>query len=172
MRSVDLTPLYRTFVGVDRVIDMLETASRADTAANGYPPFNIEDAGDDAYRIELAVAGFAEEDLSVEVRDATVFVTGRKTPDETKTYLHRGIAERAFERRFNLADHVIVTGASLVNGLLVIDLKRELPEAKKPRQIAISSSASRPAVTQTRRAAVTDESAAPAAPSGANDAAA
>jgi molecular chaperone IbpA len=140
MQTLDLTPLYRSFVGIDRLIDMVDNAARLDSSSNGYPPFNIEESGEDRYRIELAVAGFADEDLDIELREQTLIVSGRRTSDEKRTYLHRGIAERAFERRFNLADHVVVDGASLINGLLVIDLRRELPEAMKPRKIAIASS--------------------------------
>lgn len=142
MQTLDLSPLYRSFVGIDRLIDMVDSAARADAAGNGYPPFNIEEAGENAYRIELAVAGFGEDDLDVEVRENVLVVAGRKQSEEKRQFLHRGIAERAFERRFNLADHVIVEGAQLENGLLVIELKRELPEAMKPRKVAISSTSS------------------------------
>jgi molecular chaperone IbpA len=141
MRTIDLSPLYRSFVGVDRLSDLIDAASRADSGAPAYPPFNIEEVGENAYRIELAVAGFADEDVEVEVRDATLLVSGRKTHDEERKFLHRGIAERAFERRFQLADHVVVTGARLRNGLLTIDLEREIPERLKPRKIAITSDA-------------------------------
>ena len=143
MRTIDLSPLYRSMVGVDRMIDLIDAATRADTGASGYPPFNIKERGEDAYRIELAVAGFGEDDLTVEVGDDTLVVSGRKPGgDDEETYLHRGIAQRAFERRFKLADHVLVTGAALENGLLIVDLKRELPEAKKPRRIAINATGS------------------------------
>ena len=145
MRTVDLSPLYRSFVGVDRLSDLIDAASRADSAAPGYPPFNIEDVGENAYRIELAVAGFGEDDVDVEVRDSTLIISGRKSHDEERTFLHRGIAERAFERRFQLADHVVVTGARLRNGLLTVDLEREIPERLKPRKIAITSDAEAPA---------------------------
>ncbi len=135
----DLTPLYRTMVGFDRLAGMIDTASRLD-GTQGYPPYNIERLAEDAFSIELAVAGFAEEDLDIEIKDGLLTVTGRHTrPDdgETREFLHRGIAERGFIRRFQLADHVIVSGAELKNGLLRIDLLRELPEAMKPRKIAI-----------------------------------
>lgn len=135
----DLTPLYRTMVGFDRLAGMIDTASRLD-GAQGYPPYNIERLAEDAFSIELAVAGFSEEDLDIEIKDGLLTVTGRhvRTDDaETREFLHRGIAERGFIRRFQLADHVIVSGADLKNGLLRIDLLRELPEAKKPRKIAI-----------------------------------
>jgi molecular chaperone IbpA len=141
MRTIDLSPLYRSLVGIDRVSELINAAARADNGAPSYPPFNIEEVGENAYRIELAVAGFAESEIDVEVKDATLVVTGRKTRDEQRNYLHRGIAERAFERRFQLADYVVATGAQLENGLLVIDLERQVPDRLKPRKIAIDSSA-------------------------------
>ena len=142
MRTVDLTPLYRSMVGIDRVADLINQAARADSGAPAYPPFNIEEVGENAYRIELAVAGFGEDDLEIEVKDSTLTISGRKTPEEERAFLHRGIAERAFERRFQLADHVIVHGAKLTNGLLVIDLEREVPERLKPRKIEIAATKS------------------------------
>ncbi len=135
----DLTPLYRTMVGFDRLAGMIDTASRLD-GAQGYPPYNIERLAEDAFSIELAVAGFSEEDLDIEIKDGLLTVTGRhvRSDDaEAREFLHRGIAERGFIRRFQLADHVVVNGADLKNGLLRIDLLRELPEAMKPRKIAI-----------------------------------
>ena len=144
MRNFDLSPLYRSTVGFDRLAGMLDQIMASDTAAPGYPPYNIEKTGEDAYRISIAVAGFGENDLNVEVKDAQLTVTAKKAEqkDEPKpVYLHRGIAERGFERRFQLADHVRVSGAELVNGLLHIDLVREVPEALKPRSIAIRSAA-------------------------------
>ena len=151
MRTIDLSPLYRSLVGIDRLSELIDAAARADSGAPTYPPFNIEETGENAYRIEIAVAGFGEDDVEVEVRDSTLFVTGRKQAEDERTFLHRGIAERAFERRFQLADHVVVTGASLHNGLLVIDLERELPERLKPRKIALSTGApSQPALTNGR----------------------
>lgn len=141
MSTIDLTPLYRTMVGFDRLANMIDTAQRLD-GAQGYPPYNIERLGDDQFNIELAVAGFAEEDLEIETKEGLLTVTGRKTPSEDTTereFLHRGIAERGFVRRFQLADHVIVTGAALKNGLLTVELLRELPEAKRPRKIAINA---------------------------------
>lgn len=135
----DLTPLYRTMVGFDRLAGMIDTASRLD-GAQGYPPYNIERLAEDAFSIELAVAGFSEDDLDIEIKDGLLTVTGRhirSDDSETREFLHRGIAERGFIRRFQLADHVIVSGADLKNGLLQIDLLRKLPEAKKPRKIAI-----------------------------------
>ncbi|MDQ1899758.1 Hsp20 family protein [Paracoccus sp. WLY502] len=142
MRNFDLTPLYRASVGFDRLADVMDRALSADVAAPTYPPYNIEKTGDDAYRISIAVAGFAPEDLNVEVRDGAVIVSARKAEEnDGRTYLHRGIATRAFERKFTLADHVRVEGASHVDGMLHIDLVREIPEALKPRRIEIAKSA-------------------------------
>ena len=137
MRPIDFAPLYRSVVGFDRLANLLETAA-ADGAA-GYPPYNIERTDENAYRIDIAVAGFRPEELNVEVKENLLTVIGRKTAnDEAKTYLHRGLAERNFERRFQLADYVLVTDANLADGLLSISLKRELPEALKPRRIEIN----------------------------------
>lgn len=141
---VDLTPLYRTMVGFDRMANMIDKASRLD-GAQGYPPYNIERVADDEFAIELAVAGFAEDDLDIESREGVLTVAGKQTGSDddapNREYLHRGIAERGFIRRFQLADHVIVTGAELRNGILRVDLVRELPEAKKPRKIEIGAAA-------------------------------
>jgi len=138
MRTVDFTPLYRSVVGFDRLATLLEAASKSD-ADSGYPPYNIESTGENAYRIELAVAGFKPEELAIEVKENLLTVSGRKTAnDEAKRYLHRGLAARDFERRFQLADYVIVTDAHLADGLLTISLKRELPESLKPRQVPIT----------------------------------
>ena len=145
MSTIDLTPLYRTMVGFDRMANLIDSASRLD-GTQGYPPYNIERVADDAFAIEIAVAGFAEEDLEIETNDNQLTIAGKKAQDEDggkRQYLHRGIAERGFLRRFQLADHVIVTGASLKNGLLRVELVRELPEAKKPRRIEIGSEAAR-----------------------------
>lgn len=140
MRNYDLTPLYRATVGFDRMADLLDSLLTQDTSANSYPPYNIEKTDENAYRISIAVAGFAEDELRVEQREAELVIAARKDKDEApRTYLHRGIATRAFERRFQLADHVRVTQASHENGMLHIDLLREVPEAKKPRQIVITS---------------------------------
>ncbi|TRW98245.1 Hsp20 family protein [Paracoccus sp. M683] len=138
MRNLDLTPLYRASVGFDRIADAMDRALTSDLAQTSYPPYNIEKTGDNAYRISIAVAGFAADDLSVEVRDGAVIVSARKAEEEgERKFLHRGIATRAFERKFTLADHVRVSGASHVDGMLHVDLVREIPEALKPRQIAI-----------------------------------
>lgn len=137
MRSYDLTPLYRTTVGFDRLFDLLDSVGKSE--AGGYPPYNIERLGENDYRITLAVAGFAEGDLDIVVHENTLNVVGKRPDsDDTRAFLHQGIAGRSFERRFELAEHVEVAGASLVNGLLNIDLKREIPEAMKPRKVAIS----------------------------------
>jgi molecular chaperone IbpA len=141
MRTIDLTPLYRSVVGFDRLADLLDSASTE--AATGYPPYNIERTDENAYRIEIAVAGFKPEDLNLEVKENLLTVQGRKTAnDEAKRYLHRGLAERNFERRFQLADYVVVSEAKLADGLLSISLRRELPEALKPRRIEIGTDAS------------------------------
>ena len=142
MRQYDLSPLFRSTVGFDRLFSMLDGMSSVDNG-NGYPPYNIELTGEDTYRITMAVAGFAEDDLSIETTENLLTVKGEKAkePEEGIEYLHRGIAARAFERRFQLADHVIVTGANLENGLLHLALKREIPETKKPRRIEIQQAA-------------------------------
>nr|WP_070960354.1 Hsp20 family protein [Hyphomonas sp. Mor2] len=142
MSTIDLTPLYRTMVGFDRMASMIDSAARLD-GAQGYPPYNIERVADDEFAIEIAVAGFGEDDLDIETKDGLLTVAGRKAPpaegETEREFLHRGIAERGFLRRFQLADHVIVTGAELRNGLLRVELVRELPEAKKPRKIEIGA---------------------------------
>ncbi|TGD62409.1 Hsp20 family protein [Tabrizicola sp. WMC-M-20] len=138
MRNFDLAPLYRATVGFDRIADLVDRALTTDVAQPTYPPYNIEKTDQDAYRISVAVAGFTPDELSVEVKEGALHVTARKAPEaEGKTYLHRGIATRAFERRFALADHVRVTGAVHEHGMLHIDLVRETPEALKPRRIEI-----------------------------------
>src|SRR6185503_13224891 len=139
MRTFDFSPLYRSVVGFDRLADLLESA-QAETASTGYPPYKIERTAENEYRIEIAVAGFRPEELNVEVKENLLTVQGRKAAnDEDRHYLHRGLAERNFERRFQLADYVVVTNADLRDGLLQIALKRELPEALKPRRIEIGS---------------------------------
>ncbi len=140
MRAYDLSPLYRATVGFDRMTDLLDRVMTQDTGGTTYPPYNIEKTAENAYRISIAVAGFTEDELSVEQRETELVIAARKDKDETqRTYLHRGIATRAFEKRFQLADHVRVTGASHSAGMLHIDLVREVPEALKPRRIAIES---------------------------------
>lgn len=140
MRTYDLAPLYRSSVGFDRLANILEQVASADAGQATYPPYNIEKTGENAYRITIAVAGFAESELNVESREGQLVVTGRKTEaDDKGRFLHRGIATRAFERRFQLADHVRADRAATENGLLHIDLVREVPEALKPRRIEIAS---------------------------------
>ncbi len=140
MRTFDLAPLYRATVGFDQIADLMDRVLTDTGTTASYPPYNIEKTADDAYRISIAVAGFSDAELNVEVREQALIVSARKEKDETqRTYLHRGIANRAFERRFHLADHVRVTGASHVNGMLHIDLQREVPEALKPRRIEIGN---------------------------------
>lgn len=138
MTTFDLSPLFRSTVGFDRLGRLLESAARVEDAAPSYPPYNIEKTGEDAYRIVMAVAGFGEDDLSIVVENGVLTVRGRQDKeDKDVRYLHRGIAERAFERRFQIADFIEVAGAALENGLLKIDLVREVPEALKPRTIEI-----------------------------------
>lgn len=140
MRTFDFAPLHRATIGFDQIADLMDRVMTSDVTQPSYPPYNIEKTAPDAYRISIAVAGFADSDLSVEVKENALVVAARKAADDTaRTYLHRGIATRAFERRFTLADHVRVTGASHENGMLHIDLKREVPEALKPRRIEIAS---------------------------------
>ncbi|MEC8193959.1 MAG: Hsp20 family protein [Myxococcota bacterium] len=141
MRTYDLTPLFRTSVGFDRMSRLMDAALQMDGAAKGYPPYNIVRRDNDLYRITLAVAGFGEEDLGIELHENLLTVTGSQAShDDEIEYLHHGIAGRAFERRFQLADHIKVRGASLENGLLHVDLEREVPEALKPRRIPIGGS--------------------------------
>ncbi len=144
MRTYDFTPLYRSFVGFDRMANLIDAATQTQNTASTYPPYNVSKISEDDYRIELAVAGFDATELEIESHQNVLKITGRRTQDtddeandNTQQYLHRGIAERGFERSFQLADHVFVDGADLRNGLLVIALKRELPDALKPRKISI-----------------------------------
>ncbi|MFV0410901.1 MAG: Hsp20 family protein [Paracoccus sp. (in: a-proteobacteria)] len=147
MRSFDRAPLYRASVGFDRMVDLMDRALSADNTTQSYPPYNIEKTGDDAYRISVAVAGFSADDLTVELRDGAVIVAARKAEDDSeRVFLHRGIATRAFERRFTLAEHIRVKGAAHLDGMLHIDLVREVPEALKPRQIAIERTDAAPRV--------------------------
>jgi molecular chaperone IbpA len=143
MRTFDLSPLYRSTVGFDRLFNLLDSVNGGE--AQPYPPYNIERTGENAYRVTLAVAGFGETDLDIQAKENVLTVKGEKREEkqETREVLYRGIAARAFERRFQLADHVEVTGAALENGLLHIDLVREIPEAMKPRKIQIGNSNAR-----------------------------
>ncbi len=140
MRTYDFAPLYRSTVGFDRLATMLDRALTADVGTNSYPPYNIEKSGENEYRISVAVAGFSEDELSVEMRDGQLVVSAKKAEEDKdpNTYLHRGIASRAFEKRFQMADHVRPVGAETKDGLLHIDLIREVPEALKPRTIEIA----------------------------------
>ena len=141
MRTVDFSPLYRSVVGFDRLADLLDSATAE--AATGYPPYNIERTGDNEYRIEIAVAGFKPSELDIQVKESVLTVQGRKAAnDGARRFVHRGLAERNFERRFQLAEYVVVTEANLADGLLSISLKRELPEALKPRRIEIGAGSS------------------------------
>lgn len=156
MRQFDLSPLYRSTIGFDRLFNMIDQAAGLETMPS-YPPYNIERTGDNAYRISVAVAGFGEKDLSIETKENNLTIRGsreiREGSEAAKTeVLYQGIAARAFERRFQLADHVLVTGASLENGLLHVDLVRELPEAQKPRQIPIGTEAAKPTIATSRAA--------------------
>ena len=148
MRTFDLAPLHRATVGFDQITDLMDRDLSNDAGTQSYPPYNIEKTTDDGWRTSLAVAGFGDDDLSIEVRENALLVAGRKNAsedDKSRSYLHRGIATRAFERRFHLADHVRVTGAAHENGMLHIDLVREVPEALKPRRIEIAKSPAKPA---------------------------
>jgi molecular chaperone IbpA len=143
MRAYDFSPLYRNFVGFDRMANLIDAASQASANTNSYPPYNVARLDEDSYRIELAVAGFSEDTLDIQTHENVLTISGVNqavTANDDVEYLHRGIAERGFERRFQLADHVFVKGAELNNGLLVITLQREVPEALKPRKIEISNS--------------------------------
>ena len=142
MRHFDFTPLYRATVGFDQIADMVDRVLTSNVQTSSYPPYNIEKIDKDAYLISLAVAGFSEADLSVEVKENSLVISAEKADGEKKNYLHRGIASRSFKQQFQLADHVHVTGATHSDGMLHIELKREVPEALKPRQIPISSGSS------------------------------
>jgi len=141
MRTYDFSPLYRSFVGFDRMANLIDSAAQHANSGNSYPPYNVIQLSENAYKIELAVAGFTHDELELEAHENVLTITARKTKtadNDEAEYLHRGIAERGFERRFQLADHVVITDAELTNGLLVVSLKRELPEALKPRKITIN----------------------------------
>ncbi len=139
MRTYNTTPLYRSIVGFDRLAALLDAAAKSESAG-GYPPYNIESVGENAYRVEIAVAGFKAEELSIEARENVLTVAGRKADNDTgRRFLHQGLAARNFDRRFQLADYVTVSSAQLADGLLSIDLKRELPDSLKPRQIPIAT---------------------------------
>ena len=154
MDRFDFSPLFRSTIGFDRLARLADSATRVDSTAVAYPPYNIEKTGEDSYRLTMAVAGFSQDELDIVVHESTLIVTGKAKPEEENgRFLHRGIARRAFERRFSLADHIKVQGASLDNGLLHVDLVREVPEAMKPRTIAINGSQpTRPQVVEQKAA--------------------
>ncbi len=153
MRTFDLSPLYRSTVGFDRLFSLLDQVGGVDNGTT-YPPYNIERTGENAYRITVAVAGFSERELGIEVKENTLTIRGEKqVAEKSADVLYQGIAARAFERRFQLADHVEIRGASLENGLLHVDLVRQVPEAKKPRQIPISTATESAAAITDRAAA-------------------
>ncbi|MBV9198255.1 MAG: Hsp20 family protein [Alphaproteobacteria bacterium] len=145
MDRFDFSPLFRSTIGFDRLTRLVDAATRVDSASLAYPPYNIEKTGEektgeDAYRLTMAVAGFSEDELEITVQENTLLVTGKaKKEEDENRYLHRGIARRAFERRFSLADHIKVVGAGLVNGMLHVDLVREVPETAKPRKVQIGT---------------------------------
>jgi molecular chaperone IbpA len=141
MERFDFSPLFRSTIGFDRLTRLVDAATRVDNTAVAYPPYNIERTGEDAYRLTMAVAGFSSSELNITVQENTLLVTGKAQKDDNNggDYLHRGIAQRAFERRFSLADHMKVSDASLDNGMLNVDVVREVPEAAKPRTIKIDS---------------------------------
>ena len=152
MATFDFSPLFRSTVGFDRMTRMLDAAMQGTEHGDSYPPYNIESVDENNYRITLAVAGFGQDDLEITAKESTLVVRGRqKEPNEGCKYLHRGIAGRAFERTFHLADHIRVVGADLENGLLSIDLQREIPEALKPRTIEIAT-AGRPKTIESKAA--------------------
>ena len=154
MRTLDLSPLIRSTIGSDRMTRLLDAATRLDDSALSYPPYNIEVLGDDAYRITMAVAGFGEGDINITAQENSIVISGKVAKaEEERKFLYRGIAGRAFERRFELADHIKVSGASLINGLLHVDLVREVPEAMKPRTIKIDTKSAKPTVIEGSKAA-------------------
>lgn len=153
MRTYDLSPLFRSTVGFDRMTRLLESALNAEETGNGYPPYNIEKLGDDQYRITMAVAGFRQEDLEITAHPNLLVIQGKTAEKEGGTFLHRGIAGRAFERRFQLADHIRVNNAALENGLLHVELVREVPETLKPRTIQIRSGDAAPKVLEASNSA-------------------
>jgi molecular chaperone IbpA len=157
MDRFNFSPLFRSTIGFDRMLRFVDPATRVDSGSLGYPPYNIEKTGEDAYRLTMAVAGFARDELNVTVEVNTLLVSGKSQKDEEKKnghgYLHRGIARRAFERRFSLADHMKVTGARLDNGMLHVELVHEVPEAAKPRTIAIGTGTEPAQVTEQKAAA-------------------
>lgn len=154
MREFDFSPLYRSTIGFDRLANLFDAANELDRSGTSYPPYNIERLDENDYRITMAVAGFAQDEIQIESKENRLTISGQKVTDsKEKTFLHQGIATRSFERRFELADHVVVTGASLENGLLHVELVREIPEEKKPRRIEISTSGKQKALPNEAAAA-------------------
>jgi molecular chaperone IbpA len=153
MTRIDLTPLYRSSVGFDRFGSLLDAAFQTEKTAVSYPPYNIEVLEENSYSITLAVAGFKEQDIDIETNNGVLTIRGKQTEDEDKNYLHQGIAQRAFERKFNLADHVEVTDAKLADGLLSIALVREIPEAMKPKTIRVNGSSASDAIEHVSKVA-------------------
>ena len=143
MNTLDLSPFYRSSIGFDQLASMLDSTLRSDNAGNGYPPYNIEVVDENKYEITLSVSGFSEGDLDIQVENKVLTVRGKKDKEETvqRNYLHKGIASRAFERKFNLADYVEITNANLKDGLLTISLRKEIPEVMKPKRININAAA-------------------------------
>ena len=155
MDRFDFSPLFRSTIGFDRLARMVDSAARFDTATPTYPPYNIESTGDDSYRLTMAVAGFSRDEIDITVHENTLVISAKAQKEGAETqgrYLHRGIARRAFERRFSLADHMKVTGAHLDNGMLHVELVHEVPEAAKPRTIAIGTGTVPPQVTEQKAA--------------------
>lgn len=155
MDRFDFSPLFRSTIGFDRLARLVDSAARVDTTP-AYPPYNIESTGDDSYRLTMAVAGFSRDEVDITVEKNSLVISGKAQKEDEAAqgrYLHRGIARRAFERRFSLADHIKVNGASMDNGLLHVDLVREVPEEAKPRQIKIGEAVSQPRVTEQKEAA-------------------
>ena len=148
MTRYDLSPLFRSTVGFDRLARLVDSATRVDDGALSYPPYNIEKTAEDSYRVTMAVAGFGADELDITVHENSLTVSGKSRDEEKAEFLHRGIARRAFERRFQLADHIKVANAALANGLLDIDLVREVPEQLKPRKIAITGNATPKVIDQ------------------------
>jgi molecular chaperone IbpA len=155
MDRFDFSPLFRSTIGFDRLARLVDSANRFDTTVPTYPPYNIESTGEDSYRLTMAVAGFSRDEIDITVEKNSLVISGKAQKEDEETqgrYLHRGIARRAFERRFSLADHIKVSGASMDNGLLHVDLVREVPEEAKPRQVKIGEAASQPQVEQQKAA--------------------
>ena len=161
MDRFDFSPLFRSTIGFDRLTRLVDAATRVDSASLAYPPYNIEKTGEDAYRLTMAVAGFSPDELDITVQENSLLVTGKaKKEDEESRYLHRGIARRAFERRFSLADHIKIVGATIQDGMLHVDLAREVPEAAKPRKIQIGTGQPAPVTSSPSQEQVTQQHAA------------